>query len=147
MPNNVGYTSPTVQLRPLHPSRQQLMNASFWPNERIPYSPLVAGTLSTKGPAPTSASPCLSPSLPLLPYLSHGLLYCYCIITLPKCNLLKHALTRLLKSGAKKKKLQLKKKKQVRIDLFSPPISLTYIQIARPVPSFKNILTREFVLN
>lgn len=48
-------------------------------------------------------------SLPLPPYLSHGLLYCYCIITLPKCNLLKHALTRLLKSGAKK--LQLKKKK------------------------------------
>lgn len=98
------------------PVSSSLMNASFWPNERIAYSPLVAGPLTTTGP--THLSLTFPPPLPPLPpYPSHGLLYCYCIITLPKCNLLKHAITRLLKSGAKKK---IKIKTKSELTFFSP---------------------------
>lgn len=68
-----------------------------------------------------------------VPWLAVLLLY----ITLPKCNLLKHALTQLLR--VELKKIQRKRKKNMS-DFTS--LSLTYIQIARPVLCFK-ILTRE----
>lgn len=72
--------------------------------------------------------PSTLPYLPV-PWLAVLLLY----ITLPKCNLLKHALTQLLIVELQKKKKKIQKSNHVRLT----SLSLTYIQIARPVLCFK----------
>lgn len=98
MPHNVGDTSPTMHL-------PFLLAADEW----FPCLP--------EYPTALCGSDLLTPLSPSpFPWLAVLLLY----ITLPKCNLLKHALTQLKSKNG---------------PIFPIDLSfLTYIQIARPVP-------------
>lgn len=80
MPHNVGYTSPMVHLLPLLTADEWFLCLSKYPTA-LDGSDLLL-----------TSDPFSKPLPPLVPWLAVLLLY----ITLPKCNLLKHALTQLL---------------------------------------------------